>query len=101
MPIATAARVGGSSGYQVEAMEGFGVLRAAELAGVPALEVPRIKRRAVYVWRRSGRCLPVTANHIRLDADECLKRRTLHTHAPVPIRTDGSWSPSIQLRTVC
>jgi futalosine hydrolase len=39
LPIGTSARVGGSSGCTVEAMEGFAVLRAAELAGVPALEV--------------------------------------------------------------
>ena len=38
-PIGTSARVGGVSGCQVEAMEGFAVLRAAELAGVPAVEV--------------------------------------------------------------
>ena len=38
-PIATCARVGGGLDHQVEAMEGFGVLRAAALAGVPALEV--------------------------------------------------------------
>jgi nucleoside phosphorylase len=38
-PIGTSARVGGTSGCDVEAMEGFAVLRAAELAGVPALEV--------------------------------------------------------------
>jgi hypothetical protein len=37
-PIGTSARVGGSSGCDVEAMEGFAVLRACELAGVPALE---------------------------------------------------------------
>jgi len=39
LPIATCARVGGGSGYEVEAMEGFGVLRAAALAGVPAVEL--------------------------------------------------------------
>jgi nucleoside phosphorylase len=39
LPIGTSARVGGTSGCSVEAMEGFAVLRAAELAGVPALEV--------------------------------------------------------------
>jgi futalosine hydrolase len=39
VPIATSARVGGGIACEVEAMEGFGVLRAAELAGVPALEV--------------------------------------------------------------
>ena len=39
LPIGTSARVGGTSRCTVEAMEGFAVLRAAELAGVPALEV--------------------------------------------------------------
>ena len=42
MPIGTSARVGGTSGCDVEAMEGFGVLRAAQLAGVPAVEVRAI-----------------------------------------------------------
>jgi len=36
--IGTSARVGGTSGCEVEAMEGFAVLRACALAGVPALE---------------------------------------------------------------
>lgn len=40
LPIGTSACVGGTGhDLQVEAMEGFGVLRAAELAGVPAVEV--------------------------------------------------------------
>jgi len=39
LPIGTSARVGGTSGCRVEAMEGFAVLRAAQLAGVPAVEV--------------------------------------------------------------
>jgi futalosine hydrolase len=38
-PIATAARVGGGAGYPVEAMEGFGVLRAAAASNVPAVEI--------------------------------------------------------------
>ena len=38
-PIGTSARVGGSHTVQVEAMEGFAVLRACELAGVPAVEI--------------------------------------------------------------
>jgi futalosine hydrolase len=42
MPIGTTARVGGSGECDVEAMEGFGVLRAAQLAGVPAIEVRAI-----------------------------------------------------------
>jgi futalosine hydrolase len=39
LPIGTSARVGGSHGVDVEAMEGFGVLRACASAGVPAVEV--------------------------------------------------------------
>ncbi|MFP5353744.1 MAG: hypothetical protein ACLGIK_01105, partial [Gemmatimonadota bacterium] len=39
--IGTSARVGGTS-TPVEGMEGFAVLRAAQLAGVPALEVRAI-----------------------------------------------------------
>jgi nucleoside phosphorylase len=39
LPIGTSARVGGTRSCEVEAMEGFGVLRAARLAGVPAVEV--------------------------------------------------------------
>jgi nucleoside phosphorylase len=43
MPIGTSAAVGGvERGLAVEAMEGFGVLRAAQLAGVPAVEVRAI-----------------------------------------------------------
>jgi futalosine hydrolase len=38
-PIGTSARVGGTSGCPIEAMEGFAVLRACELAGIPALEL--------------------------------------------------------------
>lgn len=37
--IGTSGRVGGSAACRVEAMEGFAVLRACELAGVPAVEV--------------------------------------------------------------
>lgn len=39
LPIATAGRVGAGASCEVEAMEGFAVLRAAALAGVPALEL--------------------------------------------------------------
>jgi hypothetical protein len=39
LPIATCGRVGGGTGFEVEAMEGFGVLRACELAGVAAVEL--------------------------------------------------------------
>ena len=40
--IGTSARVGGATACEVEAMEGFAVLRAAELAGVPAIEIRAI-----------------------------------------------------------
>ena len=40
--IGTSAHVGGTSECDVEAMEGFAVLRAAQLAGVPAIEVRAI-----------------------------------------------------------
>jgi len=39
LPIGTSARVGGTRSCEVEAMEGFAVLRAARLAGVPAVDV--------------------------------------------------------------
>jgi predicted 5'-methylthioadenosine/S-adenosylhomocysteine nucleosidase len=39
LPIATAGRVGAGTACEVEAMEGFGVLRACALAGVPAVEL--------------------------------------------------------------
>ena len=42
LPIGTSARVGGTRECAVEAMEGFGVLRACELAGVPAVELRAI-----------------------------------------------------------
>jgi futalosine hydrolase len=39
LPIGTSASVGGGITCDVEAMEGFGVLRAAALAGIPAVEL--------------------------------------------------------------
>ncbi len=46
LPIGTSARVGGTlngaTACDVEAMEGFSVLRAAQLAGIPAVEVRAI-----------------------------------------------------------
>lgn len=42
LSIGTTARVGGGSECPVEAMEGFAVLRAAALAGVPAVELRAI-----------------------------------------------------------
>ncbi len=42
LAIGTSGRVGGTTDTDVEAMEGFGVLRAAQQAGVPAIEVRAI-----------------------------------------------------------
>lgn len=42
LTIGTSARIGGTSDCDVEAMEGFAVLRAAEIAGIPAIEVRSI-----------------------------------------------------------
>jgi nucleoside phosphorylase len=42
LPIATAGTVGGGTACDVEAMEGFGVLRACALAGVAAVELRAI-----------------------------------------------------------
>ena len=42
LEIGTSARVGGGAGSPVEAMEGFAVLRACALAGVPAVELRAI-----------------------------------------------------------
>jgi futalosine hydrolase len=39
LPIGTSAAVDGATSREVEAMEGFGVLRACALAGVPAVEL--------------------------------------------------------------
>jgi predicted 5'-methylthioadenosine/S-adenosylhomocysteine nucleosidase len=39
LPIGTSAAVSGTTRCEVEAMEGFGVLRACALAGVPAVEL--------------------------------------------------------------
>jgi futalosine hydrolase len=45
LPIGTTARVAAGRACQVEAMEGFAVLRACELAAVPAVEVRAISNR--------------------------------------------------------
>lgn len=42
LPIGTSAHVGGTSACGVEAMEGFGVLLACRIAGVPAVELRAI-----------------------------------------------------------
>ena len=54
-PIGTTARVGGGTGCDVEAMEGFGVLRAAALAGVPAVELRAISNAVAHTDRTRWR----------------------------------------------
>jgi len=55
LPIGTSARVGGSSKVEVEAMEGFSVLRAAQLAAVPAIELRVISNEVEEPSRSSWR----------------------------------------------
>lgn len=76
LPIATCGRVGGGTACEVEAMEGFAVLRAAELAEVPAVEVRTISNRPEDVdrsiWRiadallRLGEVVPPLLEELRL-----------------------------------
>jgi nucleoside phosphorylase len=65
LPIGTSAAVGGTdTGLRVEAMEGFGVLRACALAGVPAVEVRAISNEITERDRgrwRIGRALEALA----------------------------------------
>lgn len=71
LPIATSAAVSGptsttSHGFRVEGMEGFAVLRACELAGVPAVEVRVVSNdigegnRALWMMRRGVEVLAET-----------------------------------------
>jgi nucleoside phosphorylase len=74
LPITSCARVGGGGECQVEAMEGFSVLRAAELAGVPAVEVRTISNRPAdsdrSLWRiedalaRLGEIVPLLVDEL-------------------------------------
>ena len=71
LPIATCAKVGGGTGFDVEAMEGFGVLRACELAGVPAVELRAISNSPDEAdrthWRFDEACAALAAALDRLD----------------------------------
>lgn len=55
LPIGTSASVGGSKEVQIEAMEGFSVLRAAQLAAIPALELRVISNEVEEPSRSSWR----------------------------------------------
>lgn len=68
LPIGTSAAVGGvASGVRVEAMEGFGVLRACAQAGVPAIEIRAVSNEITEADRgrwRIGRALEALAEAI-------------------------------------
>jgi futalosine hydrolase len=70
LPIGTSARVGGTADTDVEAMEGFAVLRAAQLAGVPAIEVRvisnEIEEEDRARWQFDGAFAVITAATPRL-----------------------------------
>jgi futalosine hydrolase len=55
LPIGTSARVGAVYGCDVEAMEGFAVLRACALAGVPAVELRAVSNAIGQADRASWR----------------------------------------------
>jgi futalosine hydrolase len=71
LPIATCGKVGGGTGFDVEAMEGFGVLRACELAGVPAVELRSISNSPDEAdrtrWRKDDAFAALAAALQRLD----------------------------------
>lgn len=68
--IATTGRVGGGGDINVEAMEGFAVLRAAALAGIPAVEVRAISNDVEEAdrgkWHVDAACAAITAATPRL-----------------------------------
>ena len=55
LPVGTTASVGGSSDVEVEAMEGFSVMRAAQLSAIPALELRVISNEVEEPSRSSWR----------------------------------------------
>jgi len=79
-PIATAARVGGGDGHPVEAMEGFGVLRAAAGAGVPAIEIRVISNDPADTDRSLW----------RIDDAVAVLHQTIKTAVPVVIESSAA-----------
>jgi nucleoside phosphorylase len=77
LPIGTSAAVGGAdTGFRVEAMEGFGVLRACVVAGVPAVEIRAISNEITEADRgrwRIGRALEALAESIPVVLAEAAK----------------------------
>lgn len=76
LPIGTSASVGGAHDVRVEGMEGFGVLRACELAGVPAVEVRAVSNEIAEGDRsrwRIGRALEALAEALPRMLDAAAK----------------------------
>jgi nucleoside phosphorylase len=77
LPIGTSAAVGGTGGeLRVEAMEGFGVLRACARAGVPAIEIRAISNEITESDRgrwRIGRALEALADALPAVLDAAAK----------------------------
>lgn len=77
-PIGTSGSVGRTSGCEVEAMEGFAVLRAAQLVDVPAIEVRAIsntvEERDRAKWRFDEAFAAITAvtPHLAREIASCL-----------------------------
>lgn len=71
--IGTSAHVGGTTDCDVEAMEGFAVLRAAQLAGIPAIEVRAISNHIEELdrarWHFEAAFAAITAATPRLVAE--------------------------------
>jgi futalosine hydrolase len=78
LPIGTSGQVGGG-GLDVEAMEGFGVLRAAELANVPAVEVRAIANeieesdRAVWQFEEAFAAIAGATPQLLQEIELCLR----------------------------
>jgi nucleoside phosphorylase len=70
LPIGTSGRIGGTRDTDVEAMEGFAVLRAAHMAGVPAVEVRAISNDIEETdrarWHFDAACAAIVAATPRL-----------------------------------
>lgn len=77
--IGTTATVGGSAGCDVEGMEGFAVLRSAQLAGIPAIEVRAISNAVEEhdraLWRFDDAFAAIAAATPRLVAEfaQCVR----------------------------
>jgi futalosine hydrolase len=91
LPIAKCGRVGGGAACDVEAMEGFGVLRAAQLAAVPAVEIRAISNSVHHadrsLWRIDDALAELAGGMARLlpELDRAtISARTQPSHLRLP-----------------